>query len=385
MLKSVRLKNFKSFRDVCVNLGPRNCLVGPNMSGKSNFTGVFRFLKQVAFPKPGTWGLANAFAGGFPEHTWKGGDSNLIVIGLEGTMADAAETETNDWKYEISIVGDERGSLRVQEERLVYASCELIVRREGGRSLVNKDGREIMSGMDPSRSAVEFELPNWDGSFLRLSIASWYFYGLVPQLMRQVNVAGAPIFLTETGDNLSAWLMHLQTKYGDAFAKIQQVCRDVLPGFLDLFTWPTQQGTVLTASRERHLRRPIPIWQMSDGELAFVALLSLVFCPPDLAASLYCLEEPENHLHPKLLQTLVELQKQVQGEFEPSAQAQVIVSTHSPHLVDSLSLNELIVFEKRDGASVVTYPRDKAHLRELLEREELGLGDLFYSGALQGG
>jgi hypothetical protein len=52
--------------------------------------------------------------------------------------------------------------------------------------------------------------------------------------------------------------------------------------------------------------------------------------------------------------------------------------------VDKVSLDELIVFEKRQGATVVTYPKDKAHLRELLQREELGLGDLFYSGALQG-
>ena len=80
----------------------------------------------------------------------------------------------------------------------------------------------------------------------------------------------------------------------------------------------------------------------------------------------------------------MELLRQVQDEPGLSAPAQVIATTHSPHLVDRLSLDELIVFEKRQGATVVTYPRDKAHLRELLQSEALGLGDLFYSGALQG-
>ena len=159
----------------------------------------------------------------------------------------------------------------------------------------------------------------------------------------------------------------------------------MLPGFADLFTWPTQQVTVLIGSREDYLKRPVSVWEMSDGELAFVALLSLIFAPPELSAGLYCIEEPENHLHPRLLETLAELIRQVQDERGASGSAQLIATTHSPYLVDKLSLDELIVFEKREGATVVTYPKDKAHLRELLQSEELGLGDLFYSGALQGG
>ena len=387
MLKSVQLQNFKSFRDVRVNLGLRNCLVGPNMAGKSNFIEVFRFLKRVSFPRPGTWGLPNAFTGGFPEFTWKGGDSNLIFISLEGTVTEAGDLQNSEWNYEISVVGDERGLIRVQAERLSLSSSgtshELIVKRNGGRSLVNKDGRELVSSLEPSRAALEFEIPDWDGAFLRRSIASWYFYRLMPDLMRQMNPLAASLFLTEGGDNLAAWLMQLQTRYSDAFARIRHVCRDVFPDFADLFTWPTQQGAVSVGSRENHLKRPVSMWEMSDGELTFVALLSLIFSPPDLGASLYCVEEPENHLHPRLIETLMELLKQTQGELGMSRSGQVIATTHSPYLVDKVSLDELIVIEKRKGATVVTYPRDKAHLWELLQNEELGLGDLFYSGALQ--
>jgi len=82
VLKSVRLQNYKSFRDVRVNLGLRNFLVGPNMAGKSNFIEVFRLLKLVSFPQAGTWGLANAFPGGFPEFTWKGGEDKAHLLEL---------------------------------------------------------------------------------------------------------------------------------------------------------------------------------------------------------------------------------------------------------------------------------------------------------------
>jgi predicted ATPase len=384
VIKSVRLKNLKSFRDVRVDLGLRNILVGPNMSGKSNFVEALRLLRRISYPsEPGTWGLANAFPGGFLESTWKGGESNLMLISLEGEGTGAAGSQNSEWIYELVVVGDERGSIRVQEERLSLSSHDLIDNSGANRSLVNVDGRTIVKSIDPGRSSLELDSPDWDGSFLRASLAFWYFYRLIPLRMRQANPTTAPRFLTELGDNLSSWLMRLQTTYRDAFARIEQVCRDVLPGFAELFTRPTQFGTVLAGSRERHLQRPVPVWDMSDGELAFLALLSLIFSPRDLGANLYCIEEPENHLHPRLIETLMELLQQVQDELGPSGSAQVIATTHSPYLVDKADLDELIVFEKRDGATAVTYPKDKAHLRELLQNEELGLADLFYSGALQ--
>jgi predicted ATPase len=82
---------------------------------------------------------------------------------------------------------------------------------------------------------------------------------------------------------------------------------------------------------------------MSDGEVSFLAWLSLIFSPPELGAPLYCVEEPENHLHPRLLETLVallaprqdELQRQSEAAVQP---AQILMTTHSPYLVDRLTL-----------------------------------------------
>ena len=108
---------------------------------------------------------------------------------------------------------------------------------------------------------------------------------------------------------------------------------------------------------------------------------SLILCPDELGAPFYCVEEPENHLHPRLIATLAELDKQRQDELGIHA-AQAIVSTHSLHLVDQARLEDLIVFERQSGATVCTRPAEREHLRELLRREDVGLGDLYYSGAL---
>jgi predicted ATPase len=118
---------------------------------------------------------------------------------------------------------------------------------------------------------------------------------------------------------------------------------------------------------------------MSDGELAFLALMSLILAPAELSPSLLCIEEPENYLHPRLLEILVELLNQRQAE---AGCPQIILTTHSPLLVDKLSIDELIVAGKIEGATTFARASSKKRLRELLSKKEVSLGDLWYSGAL---
>jgi len=390
MIKNIEVRNFKSLKHVRVGLALRNVLVGPNMSGKSNLIDVFRLLNRMLTPAPGTYGLPNALQsmGGFLELIWKGGDTNLISIRLEGDLPiDSGLENAGTWEYQISVLGDQRGWATVQDEALLVSrrgDAQSLIGKDstGYRVLRNADGKVRTQMTDPSRSALEYEIPDWEGNAVRNLIASWRFYGLIPGLMKQANPSAAARFLTEHGDNLSSWLMTIQTTHRELFDKITRVASDVFPDLESIFTIPTQQATVFVASRERHLKQPIGVWQMSDGQLVFVALLSLIFGPSEHRDGLYCIEEPENHLHPRLLETLVELLKQLQDELRPEERGQIIISTHSPHLVDKFDLDEIIVAERSEGATVLTRPSNKTHLRELLERQEVGLGELFYSGAL---
>jgi predicted ATPase len=49
MIKHIQIKNFKSFRDVSVKLGPMNIFVGPNAGGKSNFFDALRVLQGIGY------------------------------------------------------------------------------------------------------------------------------------------------------------------------------------------------------------------------------------------------------------------------------------------------------------------------------------------------
>jgi predicted ATPase len=252
------------------------------------------------------------------------------------------------------------------------------------RFLCNIQHQRLLPVSDPTRSILEFEIPGWPGNFLRSAIRDWRFYELVPSIMRNPNQMAAAEFLQERGENLSQWLLNLQTKYyPDSFARIQEVLRDALPQVSGLFTSPTQQSTVALGSHEKYLKRPVMLSQMSAGQLAFVAFLSLIYAPSDRAASLCCIEDLENYLHPNLIVTLLEVLRQAQEEWERTKRGtQIMMTTHSPLVVDKMKLDEIIFVERREGATVCSRPTDKSHLTKLLQDEEIGLGDLVYSGAL---
>ena len=386
MITRVRARNFKSLRDVDISLGPLNVLVGPNMGGKSNVLDLFRFLHQCWFPQGANFGPGYALTQrqGIDEVLWKGGQDRLLLIAIQ--VLEAARPG-REFEYELEIAGGAGGYYTIQSERLTLREggkdYQLIVRESDGRWLENTDSAKL-AFIPAERSGMESAPPNWNGYPLKLFAQNWRFHQFVPAVMKQANPMTAGNILDLNGSNLSAWLMWLQTRSPQAFARIAEAARDVFPEIRDLLTWPTQQGTVYLASNEQGLLRPTPLFQMSDGELALIAYLSLILAPDELGGTLFFIEEPENHLHPKLFETLVALLRQVQHEVAERGvpTSQIIFTTHSPLVLNQMKLDEILWLEKRQGETKVIRPNDKPHLRKLVEDEDLGLGDLMFAGAL---
>jgi len=383
MIKRFRVRNFLSLKEVDLELGVNNLVVGPNMAGKSNLIDCFRFLTTMV-----TQGVTKAFLdrGGFQEVVWKGGDESRISISLTIQTPSQNSAPQKEYDYELSIVGGQTGTISVESEKLtvkVNDTLKTLVDLKGGQGEVKKEDGAVAftPSADPRRIALEFEVPGWDGNIIRAMISSWRYYHLIPTVMKQINAAASQNYLQEHGNNFSSWFMTLSTQHPEEFRRIRQTAADVLPSIKEILTPPTQVATTYVTTQEKYLKGPINMWRMSDGELCFLALLSLIFAPAEMGAPLFCVEEPENHLHPRLIETLVEVLAQRQQELGANV-AQNIVTTHSPYLVDRAKIDDLIFVEKRKGASVFTRPASKKHLRELLEQEEAGLGDLWYSGAL---
>ena len=117
---------------------------------------------------------------------------------------------------------------------------------------------------------------------------------------------------------------------------------------------------------------------MSDGTLKLFAYLLLLEDPTP--PPFLCIEEPENGLYHKLLETLTR-------EFRDHAArhqggSQVFITTHQPYLVDALDVNEVWILEKgADGFSTIRRASDDPLVKNLVE-EELPLGGLWFSDYL---
>lgn len=385
MIKTIRIKNYLSLKDVTLKLGLRNILIGPNMAGKSNVIDSLRFLTSLAI-----FGAKKAFMdrGGFGEVVWKGANDDRITFEVTAEVPTQNPEIKETYDYAIIIQGSHTGLINVESEQLTITSrgttSPIISLQNGSGKISYRNGATVIpTPIDPTTSALELNIPGWEGTMVKAWVSMWRFYNLLPPVMKQANAPLAQSFLNENGSNFASWMNTLKNTYPNNFSLIKQVALDVFPELEDILTTPTQFATTIVMAKERHLKRPVQLSGMSDGELTFLALLSLIYAPPELGAPVSCIEEPENHLHPKLIETLYQVLMQHQISLGDTA-GQVILTTHSPLLVDKASIDELIVIEKKNGETMCSYPSTKRHLKELLEREELGLGNLWYSGALGG-
>jgi predicted ATPase len=388
MITRLQVRNFKSLRDVDLELGSLNVLVGPNMSGKSNLLDALRFLREIFFPEGGRPGVGAAITerGGIDDIVWKGADDKQITISLEAVDPDDPNSR---YKYALQLIGGPGQFVTAQNEslRVVRGGGEydlIAYQQQGFPQYRNLDGQIVGGVGSTNASAMQYAAPNWDGYRFREWVKRWAFYYLMPPDMKRSSPASSGETLEPHGDNLSAWLMWLQAHSPERFERISEVLRDLFPEVIRINAIPTSDDKAYLTSREKGLKRPVKLWQMSDGFVALTALLSLIYAPPELAGTLYCIEEPENHLHPRLMETFVSLLRQVREEVRDSKRTptQIILTTQSPYLVDQFSLEEVIWIEKREGETKAFRPANKEYLKKLVEDKDMGLGSLMYSGAL---
>ena len=132
---------------------------------------------------------------------------------------------------------------------------------------------------------------------------------------------------------------------------------------------------------DKGFKDPFSAQQMSDGTLkvfAYLLLLSDPTPPPFI-----CIEEPENGLYHKLLETLAQQFRAYVTDGR--SKSQIFITTHQPYFVDALEPKEVWILEKEnDGFSKIRRASEDAIVQGLVEKG-LPLGSLWYSNYFEGG
>jgi predicted ATPase len=169
-------------------------------------------------------------------------------------------------------------------------------------------------------------------------------------MLTQPQMTGGPPMLSRDGSNLGQYLWSLREASVDAFNDLLEALQYILPFVSDLQTTVTQAIERLGFLQMTEADFKVPGWLLSTGTLRVLALLACLRHPDP--PPLLVVEEIENGLDPRTMHLLVE-------ESRASIAAkttQILVTTHSPYLLDLLDLSHIVVVERIEDEPTFVRP-----------------------------
>jgi predicted ATPase len=231
--------------------------------------------------------------------------------------------------------------------------------------------------LGPRRSALanlpededKFPAAIW---FRRLLLEGVQRLALNSESLRRPSRPGVTRRFLPDGSNLPWVVRDLEERNADQIADWVAHLRTALPDLQGIRTFEREED------RHRYLLLKyasgleIPSWLVSDGTLRMLALSLLAYLP-DLSG-IYLVEEPENGIHPRAVETVWQSLQSVYG-------AQVLLATHSPVILSLAEPHDVLCFG-RDDTGATDIVRGSNHPRLAAWRHETDLGTLFAAGVL---
>ena len=390
-LKSIKIQNYKALQDINLKGLPNfMVLVGANGSGKSTLFDVFGFLRDALH---GNVRQALDQRGRFPEVVTRGHESESILVELQVNMEIASRTRLVTYHLEI---GQDDGRPLVRREFLRYkrgrygAPFNFLDFQNGeGFAIVNEEDfnkpdqeltRETQRLQSPDILAIKglgqfqrFKAAN----ALRQLLENWHVSDFHINAARgRKDASGSAEHLSVSGDNLPRVAQYLYENHRAIFDRILERMKQRVPGIVGVQPELTQDGYLILRYQDGTFKTPFLDRYVSDGTIKMFAYLVLLHDPSP--HPLLCIEEPENQLYPTLMAELAE-------EFRHYARngGQVMVSTHSPDLLNSLRLEEVFWLAKENGLSKILRAQDNSQVAAYM-RDGDKLGYLWKQGFFDG-
>jgi predicted ATPase len=368
MIKRFHVQNYKALRDLTLDLSPLHLLIGPNDSGKTSILEAIAALCR-SVDKP----LANAFTGAWKgvELVWNG--DRQLPVSLEAQVEDK---KIGSFRYDLScrFTPTER-SVLMQNETVMdiqdaeSASIEFPSKNHSlsGVMQIAMQGR---SADDAQRgwalrihdALTGIQYYRWSPRFLALPVA--------PSSDRQ-----AP--MESSGFGLALCLDDILGDSRDRFAKLENRFKKIFPQIESIklkyepaFKSPTNDSEDIPLLQRAEGKgiyfqlsgadQLIPASQASDGTLLVLAYLAILYLPKP--PRLVLVEEPENGIHPKRLEDLLSIIRDLVKEQNYS---QVIMTTHSPYVLDLFEPEEVTLCQrKQDGSTTARRLSESAKILE---------------------
>ena len=354
MITGIEVSNFKGFRELKLSgLGRYHVLVGPNGSGKSTFFEILEFVRDLLLVDVQE-AVNRRHVSSLRDLTYdrKGG-----AVFLDVMLEDEA-------RYILMLSTSLEKGLRIESETLIARGdpAEIVLRRNDCEPAEYK--REDQSSFDcfsfPFERSALSQVPPDERRYRTANLVKRLLVSGIRSLKLDSPEMGAPCppdltaaELLPDGRNLARvagrvlrgnaeeWLYHLRLALED----------------LDSISWRQREddrAEYLVFRYKDGLE--IPSWLASFGTLRTLALTLPAFLPEE-GPKLYLFEEPENGIHPKAIEIVMDAIHSIPN-------AQTFVTTHSPMVVQLCEVDSLLLFTKKECEVRVQHGPDNAILRE---------------------
>jgi predicted ATPase len=387
MITLVEACNYRCLRHIRQPLDPFHVLVGPNASGKTTFLDVIAFLGRLV--SDGLDAAIEERTRNFYDLVWRR-EGTEFELAIEARIPDElreriTQKDLDTVRYEIVLALDPASQERglISERVLLPESMPPIIAKtdEGLDVFRSETGEADWAAfpfkLGPRHSALgnvppdesNFPVSLWLKEMLTSGVQQFVLNSL---LIRKASPPGQGLGFRPDGSNLPWVVADLRHRSPERFRQWIAHLRTAFPDLEDIDTIerPEDRHRYLVLQYEGGLK--VPSWMASDGTLRMLALTLPAYLED--FRGIYLVEEPENGIHPRAIETMFQSLSSVYN-------AQVLAATHSPVVLSVVEPEKVLCFSKTpEGATEIVRGSEHPALRAW--KGETNLGVLFAAGVL---
>jgi AAA15 family ATPase/GTPase len=397
MLSKLRVQHYKSLFDTEVDLEPLTVFIGPNGSGKSNICESLAvlsiFLKEIVTSTDANIAI-NLFS-----------SIHLFASSLQSATNNQASLESKFWQGKLDFILFEVTSFNSLIETNTLSQISVSVDYPSQRVSINLPRHLI-------HSLNKISVTDNSVNSLRLFLLeSKYFDSPVENDLRGVRIYDfSPIsllnntpsdFMERSGQGIAYALVDILHSNREGFDELEARFRQLVPNIKKILlprgsvrdainlslspnNFEARQNTFSLELVDKYSDHHIPASDISDGTMRILAFLTALY--QENTPSIICFEEIENGVHPWLLNKMMELLKIVSTEGITGKPVQVLITTHSPLLLNYVEPHQVraVELDEEGKTQVHTLPTDSVRFQKALEAYDGSLGELWFTNIFGG-